>query len=119
MPYEPKADHRDNTQTKSQWTISPAEEVACFNRTVEEAWISPPHVGWGLHFDAAGIAQYLGISAVTHGEEYALFLAKFIDGNQNDTWHGYLHAAERRTHWHNHWKTTLARSCCEASALVC
>lgn len=89
MPYAPKADHRDNTQAKSQWTISPAEEVACFNRTIEKEWVGPPHVAWGLHFNAAGIAQYLGTSALTHGEAYELFLAKFIDGNQNDTWHGY------------------------------
>lgn len=89
MPYVSKVDHRDNTARKSQWTITFNDEKNCYDHAAASNWIEPPTIGWGLHIGANGVPSHLGISAAIHGEHRQLFIAKFIDGNGNDVWHGY------------------------------
>ena len=50
-PYEPNPVHRDRTPDKSQWTIPPADETACFDQSVVRGWLGPTR-GWGVHLVA-------------------------------------------------------------------
>ena len=75
--YISKADHRDNTPTKSQWTVSVADEHACFDFGVGHGWVSTSgDSAWGLHV-IDGKADYLGKSAPGRGPEASLFVAFF------------------------------------------
>ncbi len=77
-------DHRNNTYGKSQWIISLDEEVNCFRKCYDEEWIVDQK-GWGLHIVDHRVL-YLGVD---QPHENKVFLAKFIDGNKNQKWHGY------------------------------
>jgi len=81
-------DHRDGSYEKSQWIISLLGERDCFRRTYEALWCNPNDVGWGLHFENGQVA-YLGRTSSKVTESRDIFIAKFVDGNQNDKWHGY------------------------------
>ncbi|NEP56261.1 MAG: hypothetical protein F6K31_04460 [Symploca sp. SIO2G7] len=86
--YIPKIDHRNNNPNKSQWTITESEEIDCFNNSFSSQWIDQFYTSWGLYFDNNEVS-YLGISAKNEPESCQLFIAKFIDSNQNNEWHGY------------------------------
>ena len=97
MPYGFKPDHRDNTTLKSQWVILCADEVNCFNLATSQDWSSDASTRWGLHFNPS--VANLGQSALAFGiPPRALFIAKFIDGNANDLWHGYPADPYRNQH---------------------
>jgi hypothetical protein len=51
-------------------------------------WILPSYVCWGLHFEEQAVT-YLGVTASGEPEPRQLFIAKFVDSNKNDQWHGY------------------------------
>ena len=85
--YIHKMDHRDGTAKKSQWIISEEDERICFTRAYG-VWHDSNYTCWGLHFDG-GLASYLGISKASASGQNYLFVAKFIDSNQNSRWHGY------------------------------
>ena len=82
--YIHKADHRNNSPRKSQWTISVRDEKTCFFRMYNLRWCEGNY-GWSLHLNK-GITNYLGVSVKRHRK---LFLAKFVGGNNNQLWHGY------------------------------
>lgn len=89
MPYLSKQDHRDGTRIKSQWTISFEDEKAAFMRATTSGWISNATLRWGLHLTPS-VPSALGSSAQAFGAPTRnLFIAKFVDGNANDSWHGY------------------------------
>ena len=89
ISYIHKKDHRDNTPEKSQWTISELEERDCFEFSLRNNWNTPDCVSWGLYFDHTGNVGYLGKSASKEADKQNLFLAKFVDSNKNNLWHGY------------------------------
>lgn len=80
--YRPNPKHRNQTPGKSQWTISPEEEVQTFRYACQDNWILEIY-GWGLHLTDGAIA-YLGVGR----ERQAVFIAKF-DGCTDNEWHGY------------------------------
>ncbi len=86
--YIHKLDHRDQSGKKSQWLISKDSEKECFEKSMYLKWNIPEYVCWGLHFKD-GKADYLGITAKSEPELRHLFIAKFVDGDKNNTWHGY------------------------------
>jgi hypothetical protein len=43
---------------------------------------------WGLHFRDE-LVSYLGVTKSAAPEKRRLFVAKFIDNNGNNRWHGY------------------------------
>jgi hypothetical protein len=89
MPYCSKTDHRDGTRVKSQWTIPFEDEESSFDRATESKWSSNATVRWGLHFRMSS-PENLGDSAAICGTPpRRLFIAKFVDGNARDSWHGY------------------------------
>jgi hypothetical protein len=63
--YLSKADHRDGTPEKSQWTIALEDEFASFDRTLSESW-AQAKAGWGLHI-VDDKARYVGRSALNYG----------------------------------------------------
>src|ERR1035438_3288612 len=88
MPYESKLDHRDGTPVKSQWTVSLQAEQLSFDHATLKEWTSGVTVRWGLHLSPR--PENLGVSATALGTPTRdLFIAKFVDGNSNDLWHGY------------------------------
>ena len=97
MPYRSKPDHRDGTNLKSQWTILYNQEVASFDLATREDWSSGATTRWGLHMNPA--PGNLGQSASAFGTPTRpLFIAKFIDGDANDLWHGYPADPYRNQH---------------------
>lgn len=84
LTYAIKPDHRDNTATKSQWTISIEQEVGCFGFSHSRRWLENDR-GWGLHLED-GSASYLGIGI---DRSHRLFVARFEGDRSNTYWHGY------------------------------
>lgn len=82
-----KIDHRNGNPDKSQWSISESMEISCFQRAYA-SWRCSPNNCWGLHLEKDKVA-YLGITKSSAPEERRLFVAKFINGNKNNRWHGY------------------------------
>src|SRR5262249_8786876 len=90
--YISKTDHRDNTSSKSQWTISVDDEHACFDFGVSRSWVSSAgDSAWGLHV-VDGRADYLGKTAPGRQPEANLFVAFF---QLADVCHGYPSDAKR------------------------
>ncbi len=89
--YLHKADHRNGSPKKSQWIITKDEERSSFKRAFNSKWIVLSHSEsyWGLHFDEHDQVANLGISKSSGPDRFAIFIAKFVDGNKNDKWHGY------------------------------
>ncbi len=85
-------DHRNGNPHKAQWTISVAEEVACFERSVANSWLEQS-VGWGLHVDG-GSVSYLGTTANDFGPVEQSFVAFFQLASDC---HGYPADVRRRT----------------------
>jgi hypothetical protein len=88
VKYIHKMDHRNQSDEKSQWIISKTQERDCFVNAMTSGWNLPIHHCWGLHFED-GKVSYVGITARNEPETHNLFIAKFVDSNQNDRWHGY------------------------------
>lgn len=82
--YIHKTDHRNGSHSKSQWRISELEERDSFILMYNAPW-HKNYGGWSLHIKNK-VVRYLGINALRNRD---LILAKFIDGNQNNIWHGY------------------------------
>jgi len=68
---------------KTVWTLDYNAEVDCFKLSKTSEWIQDNY-GWGIKV-INSVIQYLGHNF----ENERLKLAKFVDGNQNDIWHGY------------------------------
>ena len=68
---------------KSIWLIPFTEEVECFTQTINENW-KDGNKAWGVKIIDA-IFQVLG----KNNENEELKLAKFVDGNYSNIWHGY------------------------------
>ena len=88
IAYIHKMDHRDQSDKKSQWSISIDAERGCFTGAICAGWNLPPHNCWGLHFEDRKVG-YLGTTAKSEPEQRQLFIAKFVDSDKNDKWHGY------------------------------
>lgn len=84
LTYIHKTDHRNRSARKSQWTISEQDERTCFVLMYDSKWYEG-NCGWSLNLNN-GIINYLGVSFI---RQRRLFLAKFVDGNNNQRWHGY------------------------------
>jgi hypothetical protein len=69
---------------KSKWTIGASEERDVFVNTKTQNWIQLSE-GWGLHI-VEGRVAYLGIA---QDRARQLFVAKFVNSSQNQSWHGY------------------------------
>lgn len=82
--YAGKADHRDGTRIKSQWTIPVDDERASFTLGIDSGWVNGQSA-WGLHL-RDGVADYLGLSAVIPGPSVKLPIAFF---QLATTCHGY------------------------------
>lgn len=81
--YVHKADHRDGTAAKSQWSIDEADERGCLSKSVASSWCDTEHA-WGVH-RVSGQVRHLGIA---QNRVTQLFVAKYVNG-QNNLWHGY------------------------------
>ncbi|RNI31956.1 hypothetical protein EFA69_05465 [Rufibacter immobilis] len=68
---------------KTVWTIDFNEEVECFKQSKISEWIQDNY-SWGVKA-IDSVLQYIGHNF----ENETLKLAKFVDGNENDIWHGY------------------------------
>lgn len=86
--YIHKMDHRDQSDKKSQWIISIDAERECFVDAMSAKWDLPQHNCWGLYFKD-GKVSYLGTTAKSDPELRQLFIAKFVDSDKNNKWHGY------------------------------
>ncbi|HLP87614.1 MAG TPA: hypothetical protein VK184_03275 [Nostocaceae cyanobacterium] len=81
-------DHRNNSPDKSQWTIDLIVERSCFKLSLISSWNEPQYTSWGLHFENDTVT-YLGHSSQNEPNACKLFIAKFVDSNKNNKWHGY------------------------------
>lgn len=88
VAYIHKMDHRDQSDKKSQWSISTDLERKCFVDAICAQWNLPQHNCWGLHFED-GKVSFLGITTRSEPKPRQLFIAKFVDSNKNSKWHGY------------------------------
>jgi hypothetical protein len=84
VSYSVHPSHRNRAIGKSQWTVSETTEKNVFARMLDNEWIQG-NVGWGVHVNRERL-QYVGVSA---DGQRKLVLAKFVDGNANNEWHGY------------------------------
>jgi hypothetical protein len=82
--YQPSPLHRNNAPTKSQWTISEADERTAFETAEHKGWLIPSE-GWGLHL-RGDRPSYLGLAQDRARE---LFIAKFVGSGTPIVWHGY------------------------------
>ena len=69
---------------KSQWTIPPQDEEACFNISLKNNWLHNESC-WGLHI-VNNKADLIGYSPLPAKDP--LKIAKFVVDQQNN-WHGY------------------------------
>ena len=73
--YVVKADHRDRSPAKSQWTIAISQEYSTFEAAVINSWLKGDR-GWGLHI-VQGAVHKLGESARAYGDAHELFVGFF------------------------------------------
>ena len=90
--YIVKADHRDGSRIKSQWTIPVDKERASFAFGIDSGWVLDKRA-WGLHL-IDGVANYLGRSAVDPGPSVDLCVAFF---QIEEPCHGYPSEPKRST----------------------
>ena len=76
--------HRDKNPSKSQWSISPDNEIATFTNAKLSCWLINDS-GWGV-FPVSGTPTYLGVSK---DQTTQLIIAKFVFNESNNNWHGY------------------------------
>ncbi|KAF2342278.1 hypothetical protein [Flavobacterium tistrianum] len=74
---------RTGNMNKSIWLIDFKEEIDCFIQTISNNWKDGVEA-WGLKHENSNL-KVLGLSSMK--EE--LKLAKFVDGNKKNVWHGY------------------------------
>lgn len=74
---------RKGNPNKCVWIVTFDQEVNCFIQTIQQNWRAGSEA-WGLIASNA-VLQVVGRN--TNNEE--LKLAKFVDGNDNEIWHGY------------------------------
>lgn len=74
---------RTGNKNKSIWLINFNEEIDCFIQTINNNWKNG-FEAWGLKYENSNL-KVLGLS--TSKDE--LKLAKFVDGNNKNVWHGY------------------------------
>lgn len=75
--------HRNNTNNKSKWSVSFSQEVACFRLAHLRNWCIN-FKGWGIIISKGEIIV-LGRNRFNE----RIKIAKFIDSNTNNKWHGY------------------------------
>ena len=68
---------------KTVWVLDFNDEVQCFTQSKTSEWIQDNY-GWGIKVINSNL-QNIGHNF----ENETLKLAKFVDGNGNDKWHGY------------------------------
>ena len=68
---------------KSTWIITIEEEIECFIQAVNNNWRIETEA-WGVK-TFGGILQVVGLNY----NQQELKLAKFVDGNSTNVWHGY------------------------------
>jgi hypothetical protein len=95
MPYAQHPHHRNPAFAgqKSQWTITPGEELQSYTGAVNAGW-SCDGSFWGLHLVAA---QPDTLGTYRLPAAYPLKIAKFV-GDEAENWHGYPVA-----HWLSPW----------------
>jgi hypothetical protein len=91
--------HRNGNKSKSQWTISEADEVESFSSARKQGWILDEK-GWGLHM-INNRPAWLGIAK---DRTTQLFIAKFVGNpctgsSSGVEWHGY--PADYRNNHHD------------------
>lgn len=86
--------HRNGNTNKSQWTISEADEIKCFDLAKNQGWVLGEK-GWGLHV-VGQKPTWLGV-AQDHSTQ--LFVAKFVGDSSGVEWHGY--PADYRNNHHD------------------
>jgi hypothetical protein len=77
---------------KCIWIVSFEEEVNCFTNTFTENWISKTKA-WGLLIEN-DLLKVIGLN----NNNQELKLAKFVDANNNNIWHGYPADYMNRVH---------------------
>lgn len=83
--YTTVSQHRvGGNSNKSIWSISLQEEVNCFQYSLSNNWLEN-YIGWGLRLSNNNQMEVLGYNRLLND----LKIAKFIDGCENDSWHGY------------------------------
>jgi hypothetical protein len=76
--------HRNPPQ-KSKWTIAPNKEVAIFTHAIKNNWKeNNGYISWGALKNGS---KTLVLGKNCLGEN--LHISKFVDGNNNNMWHGY------------------------------
>lgn len=75
---------RAGNQNKCIWTITPKEEVDCFQFSASNDWLDEKQ-GWGLKSNKNGSLDQIGLST----QKKPLKIAKFVDTNLTCEWHGY------------------------------
>lgn len=75
---------RSGNPNKSQWTITPEEEIYCFKLAVSNDWLENK-IGWGIKQDQIGNLEQIGVSPLNE----PLKIAKFRDDSQTNEWHGH------------------------------
>lgn len=83
---------RTGNPDKCIWTITFEEEVNCFSNSYTEKWISNTKA-WGLIVEN-DLLKVVG----QNNEQQELKLAKFVDANRNNIWHGYPADYMNRVH---------------------
>ena len=84
--------HRRRQAGKSRWTISVDEEVECFIHSQTHNWIEAS-TAWGIIQNGNGLL-ILGLSTTN----ISLKLAKFVDSDGTNLWHGYPADFVRNNH---------------------
>jgi len=74
---------RTGNPNKSVWTITYDEEIECFIQSMNGKWKLDTQA-WGLKV-VNNVIQIIGLSP----DNQELKLAKFVDGNNINVWHGY------------------------------
>lgn len=98
--YIHKADHRDRSSLKSQWTIAEIDERNCCLFSIKNEWwdTGNPTTSWGV-FLISGKAAYLGLAAGgSTSAAQELIIGKFLDSSKNGKWHGYPANHAQNTH---------------------
>ena len=102
--------HRNGNVKKSQWTISEADEIKCFDLAKGQGWVLGDR-GWGLHVSRKR-PTWLGVA---RDRDTQLFIAKFVGSSSGAEWHGY--PADYRHNHHDIPEGEILRSWLSVSGL--
>ncbi|GBF44587.1 hypothetical protein LPTSP2_38900 [Leptospira ellinghausenii] len=78
-----KHHRKAKSKEKSFWTISEKIEIHIFQNSYEKNW-KDNNVAWGIFLEKGRMNQ-IGLLV----NKTASYIAKFIDGNSKEEWHGY------------------------------